>query len=90
MIGLALFWVAFPAYKKNDKAEQERIKAMQQAKLVHQKCEALNNEVRGLQSDPKAIERVAREKYNLAKPGEIIYRYDDRPGDARKKVEEEK
>jgi cell division protein FtsB len=36
----------------------------------------LKTEVDGLENDPEAVEKVAREKFNLCKPGEVILKYD--------------
>jgi cell division protein FtsB len=35
---------------------------------------ALSGQVNSLKSDPKAIERIAREEMGLARPGELIYK----------------
>jgi len=32
--------------------------------------------IQSLESDPRAIEKVARERLGLARPGEVIYRFD--------------
>jgi cell division protein FtsL len=80
-IAVALFMIAYPTYKKNNQAKAENIAINKKAIEVHQENEKLNAEVRGLQNSKEAIERVAREKFKLAKPGEIIYRYDDKPKD---------
>jgi cell division protein FtsB len=39
----------------------------------------LTNEIRALQTDPSAIEKVAREDMGLARPGELIFRLPDDP-----------
>jgi cell division protein FtsB len=39
----------------------------------------LSGEIRALQSDPAAIEKVAREDMGLARPGEMIFRLPDDP-----------
>jgi len=39
----------------------------------------LSGEIRALQSDPSAIEKVAREDMGLARPGEMIFRLPDDP-----------
>ncbi len=39
--------------------------------------DALSKEVEALKTDPKAIERIAREDMGLARPGELIYRLPD-------------
>jgi cell division protein FtsB len=44
---------------------------------------SLSGQVTALKSDPKAIERIAREEMGLARPGEFIYKLPDsaKPGD---------
>jgi len=44
--------------------------------------------VQALRSDPKAVERIAREEMGLARPGEMIFKIPDNPqnsGDSAKK-----
>ena len=47
---------------------------------------SLASQVNSLKTDPKAIERIAREEMGLARPGEIIYKLPDtaKPGDPQK------
>ena len=47
---------------------------------------SLSSQVNSLKTDPKAIERIAREEMGLARPGEIIYKLPDsaKPGDSQK------
>ena len=47
---------------------------------------SLSSQVNSLKTDPKAIERIAREEMGLARPGEIIYKLPDsaKPGDTPK------
>ena len=40
----------------------------------------LDEEIKGLKSDPKAIEKEAREQLRYAKPGEVIYLLPEQPG----------
>ncbi len=53
--------------KKELRASQTRIKELEAA------VEALQRENKRLLDDPKYLERVAREKLRLAKPGEKVY-----------------
>jgi cell division protein FtsB len=39
----------------------------------------LNDHIKALQTDPKAIEKEAREQLRYAKPGEVIYVAPQRP-----------
>ena len=57
--------------QKEYHAVQQRIQQLQQEKSE------LEEQVKGLKSDPKTIEQVAREKMHLARPGEIIYALPD-------------
>jgi len=48
----------------------------------------LSNQVQALKSDPKAVERIAREEMGLARPGEMIFKIPENPqnsGDSPKK-----
>ena len=44
------------------------------AQMKRENAELLQN-VRALKSDPALIERIARDKLGLARPGEIVYYY---------------
>lgn len=39
----------------------------------------LSGQIRALETDPAAIEKLAREEMGLARPGEMIYRLPDEP-----------
>jgi cell division protein FtsB len=39
----------------------------------------LNKQVKQLRTDPKAVERIAREEMGLARPGEMIFKIPDKP-----------
>jgi cell division protein FtsB len=39
----------------------------------------LSKQVQSLRSDPKAVERIAREEMGLARPGEMIFKLPDQP-----------
>jgi cell division protein FtsL len=45
----------------------------QQIQQLQHENEQLDKRIKALQSDPKAIERLAREQMRMARPGEIIY-----------------
>jgi cell division protein FtsB len=54
--------------------EQKEVESLRQRiQQLQQENEKLDKQIKALQSDPKAIERVAREQMHMARPGEIIY-----------------
>jgi cell division protein FtsB len=92
ILGLALFallvhdifgahgFIAMRRTQKQIEQVRERI-----GKL-NDENKSLSNQVNSLKTDPKAIERIAREEMGLARPGEIIYKLPDsaKPGDPQK------
>jgi cell division protein FtsB len=51
---------------------------------LNQENQALSDEVTSLKSDPRLIERIAREDMGLARPGEMIFKLPVSPDDATK------
>ena len=53
---------------------------------INNENKSLADQVSSLKTDPKAIERIAREEMGLARPGELIYKLPDpaKPGDPQK------
>jgi cell division protein FtsB len=53
-----------------------------------QEIERLNQELRALRTDYRAIERVAREKFGMCRPDEEIYHFETPAGNAQTEAEE--
>lgn len=51
---------------------------------LNQENQSLSDEVTSLKSDPRLIERIAREDMGLARPGEMIFKLPASPDDATK------
>ena len=54
--------------------EQEQVKMKKANVGLKQQNDLLRQEILALKSEPYEIEKIAREKLNLAKPGDQIYR----------------
>lgn len=50
---------------------------------MNEQNKALTDQVSSLKSDPKSIERIAREEMGLARPGEMIFKIPDTPKTAK-------
>ena len=61
---------------RREKKETESLR--QQIQQLQNENEQLDKRIKALQSDPKAIERLAREQMRLARPGEIIYTWPEK------------
>jgi cell division protein FtsB len=52
------------------------------AVLLHEN-EQLRDRIHRLRTDDRTLERLAREQLGFTRPGEVIYRFGDRPRDVR-------
>ena len=77
LVILALIaWAGFlvgPSYFEYDETKGELAEVKQQLLLQQQTHEALRGDIYRLQNDDRAVERVARDKFGLCRPGEKIY-----------------
>jgi cell division protein FtsB len=66
------------------RTQKEIAEIQDQIGKINTENKSLSEQVTSLKSDPKAIERIAREEMGLARPGEMIYKLPDsaKPGDS--------
>jgi cell division protein FtsB len=85
ILGLALFALllhdvfgthGFIAMRRTQK-EIEQIR--EQIGKINDQNKSLIEQVNSLKTDPKSIERIAREEMGLARPGEMIFKLPDTP-----------
>ncbi len=60
-------WRAFRRQRKEFESLQQQIRQLQQEN------QQLELQIKALKSDPRALEKLAREQMHLVRPGEIIY-----------------
>ena len=75
----ALVWVAvlyFPLMHQNEAMRQQIIELDQQIEHEETVNRELRLEIDSLKSDPKTVERLAREQLGLARPDETVIRFD--------------
>jgi len=68
------------------RTQKEIEQVRDQISKINDENKSLSDQVNSLKTDPKAIERIAREEMGLARPGELIYKLPDsaNPGDSQK------
>jgi len=70
-------YMTLPAYANFNKTQRD-LQVVDRSLLQQQQMrEGLQDEIRRLQVDPRATERVAREKFGWSRDGEIIYDFTD-------------
>ncbi len=75
----ALVWVAvlyFPLMHQNEAMRQQIIEMDQRIQHEETVNRELRLEIDSLKSDPKTVERLAREQLGLARPNETVVRFD--------------
>lgn len=65
------------------RTQQEIQQYTEQMQKLDQENKQLSDQVLSLNSDPKMIERIAREDMGLAKPGELIFKLPAAPEDSK-------
>lgn len=73
VIVVALF---IPLFQKSQRLREERYDLERQIKTIEAENKRLEEEAAALSRDPKAIERVARERLGWARPEERVYRFE--------------
>jgi cell division protein FtsB len=73
---LVAFWY-LPLIKQNERMRKEVLRLDTQIQKEEENAKQLKTSIDALRNDPKAVERLAREKLGYAKPGEIVFRFED-------------
>lgn len=73
-VGLGIFVSYVPVIQQNERMQKHIVELEQQIKQEQENAKVLEASIHRLRSDPKTVERMAREKLGYAKPGEsVIY-----------------
>jgi len=73
-----VYWAAtHPNVRKAEHLEKELSKLQKQNQKLDDENARLHREVLALKDDPRLAERRAREAANLARPGELIYQFEE-------------
>jgi len=88
-IVLALF---YPAWKRGENTKAQAIKVQREVEEMKQELGVLQDEAGRLKNDPFTVERMSRDSLGVAKPGEVIFKFQPyrtnapTPGDAKRTV----
>lgn len=84
----ALGYFLLPVYADYKAATEKQEKLELQLLTLDYECQQLEKEIHALNTNPKAVERVARENMGWCRPDEKIYHFDPPPGSFIDPVEE--
>jgi cell division protein FtsB len=72
---LCAVFLIFPVHRKYQKMESKAAALNEELAAKNAECIRLNKLVSDLESNPRAVEKVAREKFGLCKDGELVLKY---------------
>ncbi len=78
IILLVVVWY-IPLIQQNERMRKEILRKDGQVALEVETQKQMITSVDTFRSDPKAVERLAREKFGYAKPGETVIRFEENP-----------
>jgi len=73
-LGVALWY--FPVIKQNERMRRQILKLEEQIAKAEDNNRQLKTKIDTLRYDPKAVERLVRERLGYAKPNETVIRFD--------------
>jgi cell division protein FtsB len=74
ILGVAVWYL--PLINRNERMRKEILRLEMQVQKEEETGKQLKASVDALKDDPRAVERLAREKLGYAKPGEIVIRFE--------------
>jgi cell division protein FtsB len=74
MLGLAVWYL--PLIKTNERMRKQTFRLDSQIQKEEETAKQLKAAIDSLRYDPKAVERLARERLGYAKPGETVIRFE--------------
>ena len=74
LLGVAVWYL--PLIQRNERMRKEILRLDAQVQRQEELSKHLRASIDTLRRDPKAVERLAREKLGYAKPGESVIRFD--------------
>ena len=74
VLGVAVWY--FPLIKQNERMRREVMRLDTQIAKAEETSRQLKSSIDALKYDPKAVERLARERMGFAKPGETVIRFE--------------
>lgn len=83
LVSLALILLVIfsyvPLVRQNTRMRQELFRLETELQELQKSNRRLMDAIEAMQKDPQTVERVAREKMGLAKPGETVIRFEPPP-----------
>lgn len=74
LLGIAVWYL--PLIQQNERVRKEVLRLDTQVQKEEEASKQLKTSIDSLRNDPKAVERLARERLGYSKPGETVIRFE--------------
>lgn len=74
---VAVVALVFPSFKRYQAMKARYYDVAEESAKAKSELTRLHQELRALEYDPKAVEKIAREKFNYCEENEIVYKFGD-------------
>lgn len=74
---IGIGYLCVPLIQQNERMRQRNLELETQIQREEESGRILKGNLDAQRSDPKAVERLAREKLGYAKPGEVVIRFQE-------------
>lgn len=81
-IVIGIGYLCVPLIQQNERMRQRNLELEASIQREEDAARQLKASLDSQRSDPKAVERLAREKLGYAKPGEVVIRFQERTASA--------
>jgi cell division protein FtsB len=65
-----------PEIRRNEELQAERLRLERQEREVRERGEMLRAQIQALTNNPAAVERLIRERFGYARPGELVVHFE--------------
>ena len=73
LLAVAVWYL--PLIKQNERMRSEILRLQQNVATEEETARQIKVQIEALRNDPETVERYAREKLGLARPGETVFRF---------------
>ena len=75
VLGVCVWYL--PTIRQNEQMRKEILRLDHDLKRAEDEARVLDNSLKALRTDPKTVERLARESLGYAKPGETVIHFEE-------------
>lgn len=80
LVCIGLVWLFYPKFRRMNDLSHRKDQLEQEIREQEELLRHLRTKQERLMSDPRFVEKIAREELGWAKPGEVVFRFvDDAP-----------